>query len=546
MQLIAFTWSSLALEVWTIKRGQIMGGLWNFGFQLRRPCMSIFRDLWKKLHSANPLFHRKSLGPFKPFVKVSSVMQTECMLALCTMPLLQADMRSAYSGMVTVSDASETGAGVCASTQLSEAGKCSLALLGQDDRMDALDQVALIEVFAGAGGVRRGFDLAKIDVAAYVAIERNPLAQAVLEYNFPEGLVVADVATAKVQAAAFLKKKGCHVTHLVIAVRCPVASLERGSQAHGRDTMVQELWDALEWLTLLAAQLDYCTVWKMGEAVVGLALQGMDTMRALDVFFGRSALIVDLERVSGVNRQRVVWTSWEVQAAFSDLLSPEKLPVVVEKGKPYLCACLAAQGWVRGDDAPLGGFLDFHRPVPRRKGVEESPLGGAGTQAALTRMKADDGLFEWATYESSNCVRSSCPAEMLCGDCRPLCIEEKEFLMGFAMGRSLPCFSRTRRRNDPRGWLFERQRLLGLAWSPLLAALMMDDWSVASGHRPCVIGLKMVCDRQGPWYSIHSFAREQPMAYEVTSSDYKEVQRMNEELWRRASHRTTELRLGFA
>ena len=79
------------------------------------------------------------------------------------------DFRCATSGVVTCSDASESGAGVCASTTLGASGE--ELLLRRNQVWDSRDGLVLFECHAGIGGARRGCELAGVKVAGHFAVE---------------------------------------------------------------------------------------------------------------------------------------------------------------------------------------------------------------------------------------------------------------------------------------------------------------------------------------------------------------------------------------
>lgn len=82
-------------------------------FEFRRPLMSLLHSVWPK---GSPMM-RKPL---------SSVSMQELLLAVSILPLAGADLRGQVSNMVTCTDASETGGGLCCSGGLTEEGKHAL------------------------------------------------------------------------------------------------------------------------------------------------------------------------------------------------------------------------------------------------------------------------------------------------------------------------------------------------------------------------------------------------------------------------------------
>jgi hypothetical protein len=128
---------------------------------------------------------------------VTPAVKLEFMMALGHSPLMIYNMGAVASGLATVSDASEIGLGVCASTSLSDRGRDTLSILQESPFLLGGDSVALIELFAGSGGFRRGCELAGLHISVHAVVERAATATAVLHHKWPEALVVTTIDEAK-------------------------------------------------------------------------------------------------------------------------------------------------------------------------------------------------------------------------------------------------------------------------------------------------------------------------------------------------------------
>ena len=84
------------------------------GITLRRGLMSLFRAVWLDMSSF-------------PFHGVSPASQQELLVTQCALPFCVIDFRLPSSALVTASDASESGCGVCRSRQLTVEGRTALA-----------------------------------------------------------------------------------------------------------------------------------------------------------------------------------------------------------------------------------------------------------------------------------------------------------------------------------------------------------------------------------------------------------------------------------
>ena len=88
-------------------------------------------------------------------------------------PLLAIDFRMGVSDVISVSDASEKGAGVCVARSLTPLGERALR-----QRLVAVPnllahKVILLESGCGVGGVRRAFELLGIRPATYLCFDAD-------------------------------------------------------------------------------------------------------------------------------------------------------------------------------------------------------------------------------------------------------------------------------------------------------------------------------------------------------------------------------------
>ena len=91
--------------------------------------------------------------------------------------------------MVTVSDASEQGAGVCRSMGLTDEGRRRLALAQRQAQLGIpLDHFCLIELFAGIGAGRRAFDLLGLTPGCHLVAEVEESACRVLARAYPDAI----------------------------------------------------------------------------------------------------------------------------------------------------------------------------------------------------------------------------------------------------------------------------------------------------------------------------------------------------------------------
>ena len=151
---------------------QILLGKFVHVVKFRRPLFSCVKRSWKRLHS----FHAGD-GLGSPEID-------EWGLISFLLPLARSDLRARVSGMVTCSDASEYGGGICRTVGTTALG--SLAL----ERSKGFKEIRqptflVIEWFAGIGGLSRSLKRLKILPYLVVVCECDPHCVAVLPKFLP-------------------------------------------------------------------------------------------------------------------------------------------------------------------------------------------------------------------------------------------------------------------------------------------------------------------------------------------------------------------------
>ena len=136
--------------------------------QCRRACMTCFHEIWKQLHRSRDR-HLRLNGKAKD----------ELLLAI-------AKLGCPGSAVITCSDASLEGGGVCSASALSNKGSLALAQLRSHPLINGLGKIVLAEVSSGIGGGRRAFALAALHVPCYIALDTSRSAAAVIESCWPD------------------------------------------------------------------------------------------------------------------------------------------------------------------------------------------------------------------------------------------------------------------------------------------------------------------------------------------------------------------------
>ena len=106
-------------------------------------------------------------------------------MSLSTLPLAFMDLRCPISSLVTVSDASEQGGGICASHDLSASTLGEVQSFLTLDKTSAPQKIFLISAFSGISPMHLALQLLKTHVVGSIIIEPLPEANRVSRTWFP-------------------------------------------------------------------------------------------------------------------------------------------------------------------------------------------------------------------------------------------------------------------------------------------------------------------------------------------------------------------------
>lgn len=149
--------------------------------------MSGLNHVWTHIESFN-----SSTSKYLP---LPDECQLELVRSLALLPLARLDFRLDMHPLITCSDASSTGGGVCASVGLTPLGGqvAQAGLRGEVPGPSSSLRVLSIGLFDGIGGLRVALDGLGVQVLAHISVEVQKSAQMVVEANFPGVIQVNSV-----------------------------------------------------------------------------------------------------------------------------------------------------------------------------------------------------------------------------------------------------------------------------------------------------------------------------------------------------------------
>ena len=444
---------------------QVIGGGFVYIAMFRRPLLSGLNAVWRQVTELSVL------GPLtrRP-LPVDVALELLRFVTLC--PLAYMDFRLATSELVTASDASTTGGGLCVTRELSPFGvaACQAESRGDAIEPEEMDQVLVVSLLDGIGALRVALDALRVPVGGYISVEISPEANRVVESFFPDVVCVKDVAEVTEERVLEWRMRFANVGLVLLGAGPPCQGVSglnsdrKGALRDERSSLFQHI-PRVE--ALLKAYFRWCPVHRLVENVASMDAQ--DCM-AMSEAYGEAPWSIDAGGVSLARRPRLYWCTWEplgLEGAKVVEGREEHLPV---RGKVELQVPLDEQdflepGWKRAKpDKPFPTFTTSRPSVaPGRR-----PAGLALCPAdAVARWKADLHRFPPYQYRVENCVISR--QEQV----RVPSVNEREVILGFPLGYTRRCMVKSLEGSSQHHDC--RLSLLGNSWSiPVVAYLLFS------------------------------------------------------------------------
>jgi hypothetical protein len=349
------------------------GGLVYFSM-FRRPLLSGLNAVWRHIESFNA-------GP--EHVRVSPHdCKLEVLRFLGLLPLARMDFRLDMHPLVTCSDASSGGGGLCATAGTTPMGHAiaSGALRGDhpEPRMDG--GILAIGLFDGIGALRVALDTLMILVIGYISVEKHEPARRVVARHFP-GVVhysqVEHITAEVVRGWAAHFSQACVV---LIGAGPPCQGVSglnfdrKGALKDQRSCLFQEVPRIRD---EVKRQFVWCPTYVLMESVATMDVRDREIMSSA---IGCAPLQCDAGSFTWCHRPRLFWCDWEIMESTGFALEEpgDGRPVVLTLDGNQPLHEVVRSGWYKVE--PLKSFPTFttSRPslVPGRKpaGVKQCSL----------------------------------------------------------------------------------------------------------------------------------------------------------------------------
>ena len=448
---------------------QVLCGHWTNAFQFRREASSYLSKVWSLI---------SKMSNWSYFILPLSV-RREFISCLALLPLLQFNLRAALDPMVTVSDASETGGGACASISLTQEG--IQAFTREINRIPAAgrDEVGLISLFDGIGGARQAFNLLGLEVAAFASSEVCPHACRVVRSAWPDVQEWGDIRDVDKSTVLSFLRSALHLKIIFIIAGSPCQDVS-GLNAQGaglkgsRSSLLFEAIRVIDLVKSVARGIEVCV---LVENVKSMDSHGPESRRAFSKLLNLLPFTTCPSSFTDTRRPRYYWLSWTLWSNSTALIYEEDERSILKLvGNQPSWACQFEKGARRleGCTTPFATFVQ----AIKRKRPPIRPAGLEGcSEAALTRWAADEYRYPPYQYEDRNGVFQN-------GVWRPLNSRERSVRLGFPWNHCETAVTKSRRHSDPRGTEDICCSLLGNSFSCPVIAWMIGQKLFSFGIIP--------------------------------------------------------------
>ena len=435
-----------------LKEMQVVCGGFVYLATFRRPLLCGLNQVWRFM---------EQLKAYPPVIRLPlpSKVVEEIVRFISLSPLAQISMRCPVAGMVTCSDASLQGGGICRSVGLTPFGQTAAQSIVRGDIPEEHDVVQVLSVglFDGISGLRTACEVLQLPMAGHVSVEKDDKARRVVESYFPDTIFHDDVTTVDEEFVKTLAVRFSNVGVVLLGGGPPCQGVSglnfdrRGAVRDHRSSLFAEV-PRIE--QLFRTHFPWAQVHSLLESVASMDTKDRCIMSE---GFGRCPYKIDSLGMTLCRRPRLYWPSWELQGSSEAQVTPVEGDGFAAYGGVSFTTTLDPKpllepGWSLAGEA-LPTFTTARPSVkPGRKpaGLEQC------TKAELAVWSHEQHRFP--PYQYSH----KCGLVNKKGGWRVPSVAEREALMGFPVGYTRLCVPKQLQKGQDYENI--RMTLLGNSW----------------------------------------------------------------------------------
>eukprot|EP00438_Fugacium_kawagutii_P002167 Skav228801 [mRNA] locus=scaffold359:83300:86560:+ [translate_table: standard] len=452
---------------------QVVGGGLVYVAMFRRPLLSGLNCIWRMIISLE--------GRGMTRVKLHRGVVAELVRFLTLIPLASMSLRSPFDSMVTASDASTEGGGICMSKGLSSYGLAVSQGTVRGDLVEPHDltQVLCVGLFDGISALRIAMDTLGVPLAGHVAVEQNKQAQRVVEAFYPETIMVDDITLVTEDMVLGWSQQFTSVGVVFVGAGPPCQGVSklnadrRGALRDARSSLFKRVPRIVK---LLQKFFPWAQVHFLAENVSSM---DDDDCEAMNEGYETCPWHIDAAGCSLARRPRLYWVTWEIFPEPGVQIirgTPSDRPIqgTVTFDVPVDQADFLQPGWRLLEGEKLPTFTTSRpssKPMRKPAGLLQC------TEHELERWRADRHRFPPYQYRDVHCLHH--PQR----EARPPNVLEREAILGFPANYTRQCMPKAKH-----GTLEHedcRLTLLGNSWSvPVIAWLVSQLFSLLGIVKP--------------------------------------------------------------
>ena len=481
----------LALEL--IKDGkasqkelQVVGGGLVYIAMFRRPSLCGLNHIWRMIVALDA-------RPHGTRVRLKREVVLELARFLTLLPLCFMNFRAPFDEMVTASDASTHGGGICMSKGLTPYGELALHGSVRGDSYEDPNQVQVLSIglFDGISALRVALDGLHAPVLGHVSVEMQPEARRVVEAFFPDTVFVEDIALIDEKMVQEWSVRYGTVGLVLIGSGPPCQGVS-GLNADRRGALRDHRSKLFHFVPKIAEMIKRFFPWSQVHTLTeNVASMDPQDCSSMNEEFQDEPWMLDAEGISLARRPRLYWVSWELQAEQGAELCmgvEHKLPL---KGVVSLQAEVNEKeflepGWRRSPGQTLPTFTTSRpssKPMRKPAGLHLC------NEHELTRWRADKHRFPPYQYRDVYTLQHAQR------EARPPSVREREAILGFPLEYTKQCM--VKQYHDSESHRDCRLTLLGNSWSVPVVAWLIKNLLSRLGVIPN-LGVQELVDRFTP------------------------------------------------
>ena len=412
---------------------QVVGGGFVYIAMFKRPLLASLNQIWRMIVES------EGTAPWtRKWPRREVMVELVRFVGLC--PLAFMDFRQPFDAMVTASDASTTGGGICHSRGLTPYGLAASRswIRGDIPEEQEFTQLLSIGLFDGIAALRVALDVLKAPVAGHISIEKDSAAQRVVEANFPDSELVDGVEKVTEEMVHGWALRFSNVGLVVIGSGPPcqgVSGLNADRKGALKDKRSKLFKHVPRISSLVKKHFPWAQVHQLTENVASMDAEDCET---LNKEFELYPWFIDAAGISLAHRPRLYWVTWELlEGEGVEILwsSSGQLPI---QGQVNLMAkveekSFLEKGWCKSTEKALPTFTTARpssTPLRRPAGLKNC------NDLEKQRWREDRHRFPPYQYMDCHCLVD---AE---GRFRPPNAWEREVILGFPPNYTLQCLKK--------------------------------------------------------------------------------------------------------